>query len=271
MWIKVLMSVIPFLSVGHAMPFDYDLHLQTLEGSHSRTLVCLHGYGGNFQLADEIKKLAIVNSTLVSFNLPDHDLHSRNYDPTKASFGTIHELLPAFYVLKTLIIDKGNKSVDIYARSAGGGALVNLLAVLNTTTYDQELANIGIGHKEKTEIKRVIENGIILLDVPLKSIEEIIALRGSNEEFEILAKTYRENHFRPIDSLTLLKGLKLNIIVYFENPDEILSNRDDDLFIERLKESNQGTTTVIVGSEQGHAKPHQALLQSYAKIINTNL
>ncbi len=39
----------------------------------------------------------------------------------------------------------------------------------------------------------------------------------------------------PIDALEGLENLSLHIVVYFQNPDEVLSNRDDEVFIERLK------------------------------------
>lgn len=142
-----------------------------------------------------------IEATLVSFNFPEYDIkEEREYDYRQATFGTIAELLPALYVLKQIVIDQGIASIDLYGFSAGGGALINVIGVLNTSTYDTELKKIGIHTLEKEKLLSAIQKGIIVLDTPLKSIEEIIDHRGSTPEFEYLAKNYRDNNLRPIDS-----------------------------------------------------------------------
>lgn len=110
----------------------------------------------------------------------------------------------------------------------------------------------------------IIQKGIVILDCPLKSIEEIIDFRGCNEEFRILKDKYTENNFRPIDSLAYLKGLSLNIILYFQEKDEVLSNRDDQLFIKKLKQS-QPKSEIIIGDEKGHMSSHLSLWKAYSK------
>ncbi|MBX7066858.1 MAG: hypothetical protein K1X28_06485 [Parachlamydiales bacterium] len=247
-------------------PFKYDLHLSSLPGTNHRTMICFHGYGANFQIAADLKKLYHVETTLVSFNFPEHDLHLREYDPNQATFGTIEELMPAFYVLKKVVLEPGLQSVDLYGFSAGGGAVVNLLAVLNTETYDAKLKQIGIGSQEKQRLIAAIEKGIVILDAPLKSIEEIIDFRGSSEEFEILAQNYRNSGFRPIDSLQKLNGLSLHILLFFTKNDEVLSNRDDALYIERLKAA-QPKAKVIVADGNGHSGLHQPLFDAYSLVI----
>lgn len=249
------------------MPFDYDLHLFSIPSNSSRTMICCHGYGANYQIAETLKALEIIDATLVSFNFPDHDLLQKDYNPHKATFGTINELLPALYVLKKYIIEQELEAIDLYGRSAGGGVVVNLIAVLNGSTYDADLKQIGISKNEKERILKALQNGLVILDVPLKSVEEIIDLRGSIPELEILAKNYRDNHFRPIDALERLEGLSLNIILHFQDPDEIIFNRDDDVYIERLKKANSlGTTSVIIGNEGGHLAPHRSLWQAYSQM-----
>jgi len=104
----------------------------------------------------------------------------------------------------------------------------------------------------------------IILDVPLKSVEEIIAFRGSNPELKILAKHYRDNNLRPIDTVEFLQGLSLNIIIHFQESDEIISNRDDQIYIEKINEVNRlGTTSVITGNDGGHEGVHLSLWQFY--------
>jgi epoxide hydrolase-like predicted phosphatase len=254
--------------IGLTHPFDYDLHLFSIPGSNSRTMICCHGYGRNYQIAETLKDLGIIDSTLISFNFPDHDLQTRDYDPQNATFCTINELLPAIYFFKKYIIDEGLDAVDLYGKSAGGGAVVNLISILHTDAYEYELSQIGIKGDEQKRILKAIQNGVVILDVPLKSVDEIINLRGTTPELEILAKKYRDHHLRPIDSLEHLKGLSLNIILHFQNPDEIIFNRDDDIYIEKLKKVNQsGTTSVIICNEGGHMVPHHSLWQLYSQKI----
>lgn len=247
-------------------PFDYDLHLFSLPGTNRCTMICFHGYGDNYQIAASLKELYHLETSLVSFNFPEHDIkQGRECDPKKASFGTIDELLPALFVMKKIVLDEGLESVDLYGFSAGGGALVNAIAVLNGTAYDSELKRIRIGDEEKKRLLSAIQRGIIILDAPLKSMEEIIDFRGSSEEFAILAKKYLEYGFRPIDSLKRLKGLSLNVLLYFDKKDEVLSNRDDLLYIQRLQDSQPSErVTVIIGDEGGHMAPHLSLWKAYS-------
>lgn len=263
----------PFFAIGQSMksPFNYDLHLSSLPGKNNRVMICFHGYGDNYEIALSLKNLECVEATLISFNFPEYDIkQGRNYSPKNATFGTIDELLPALYVMKQIILDQGVESIDLYGFSAGGGALINAIGVLNTSTYDAKLKKIGIGIAEKENLLTAIQKGIVILDTPLKSIEEIIDFRGSTEEFEILAKNYQDNNLRPIDSLKRLKGLSLNVLLYFQEKDEILSNRDDRIFIEQLKENlPEGKVTVIVGNDGGHMVPHFSLWRSYSQKIKS--
>lgn len=237
-------------------PFNYDLHLTTIPGKSSKTMICFHGSGANYRIIESLN--GHVEETLVGFNFPDHDFIDQ--DPEAVSYGTIRELLPALYVLKLYVIDRGLDQVDLYGFSAGGAAAINVIGVLNTSRYDKKLAEIGIFAKEKGAILKAIQNGRVILDAPFKSVEELIDLRGSSIYLETLARRYRENGLRPIDSLKNLENLSLHITLYFEVPDEILSNRDDALFIERLKQYNaKGTTKVIVGTDGGHCSIHSSI------------
>lgn len=265
-----MMLFSPFLVFGQSMnpPFEYDLHISTLPGKSKRIMICFHGYGDNYEIASSLKNLKYIEATLISFNFPEYDIkQGRKYDPKKSTFGTIDELLPALYVMKQVVVDQSADSIDLYGFSAGGGALVNVIGLLNTQTYAAKLEEIGISTLEKEKILAAIQKGIVILDTPLKSIEEIIDFRGSTEEFEILAKNYQSNNLRPIDSLLLLKGLLLDIFLHFQENDEILSNRDDNLYIERLK-ATQPNVTVIMENDGGHMATHSSLWQSYLQKIN---
>jgi hypothetical protein len=269
---KLLSNFCLFLSLlsgSSSAALENDLHLFSIPGTSSRTMICFHGYGANYQIAEDLKKLGLIDATLVSFNFPDHDLQQKAYDPHQLTFGTIQELLPAFSVLKKYVIEEGLETIDLYGFSAGGGAVVNLIAVLNTPTYDTELELMGIGKKEKKQLLKAIQKGLVILDAPLKSVEEILECRGASPELEILAGNYQKNNFRPIDALKSLEGLSINVILYFQEPDEVVFNRDDLIYIERLQKANpKGTISVIIGNEGGHSAPHLLLWNTYSQKIN---
>jgi hypothetical protein len=252
-------------------PFSYNLGIKILASKqkHASIMICCHGYGANNQIADAVYSTNAVKDHIVSFNFPDYEL--RNYDPNKSTFGTINELLPLLYVVKKCIIDGQQEKIDLYGFSAGGAAIINMLAVLHHDTYDNKLNEIDVSADYKKKIITAIEKGIIILDCPMKSAEEVIDACDASEEiemqeFEILAKRYAQNHMRPIDAVQKLKGLHLNILLYIEKPDDILGNRDDQLFIERLQKANSGKTEVIIGSSGGHNTYHKLLWDRYKKI-----
>jgi hypothetical protein len=264
---KFFLALLLFPFVLYSHPFQYDLHLTKIEGKSPRVMVIFHGMGGNWEIINLINQSAGLEQTLVSFNFPDHCCKEGMRDPSQTTFGTINELLPALYVLKTVVIDENRDQIDLYGYSAGGGALVNTLGVLNTMTYDQELASIGIDQKGKERILQAIQNGDIILDTPLKSVEEIIAMRGPKPDLVVVEERYRENDMEPIHSLAKLKGLKVNVLIHFQNPDRILSNRDDQLYIELFKKFNRGPTAFIIAFDSGHHLPHPTLWQFYHDVF----
>lgn len=245
--------------------YNPDLELVSTKSPEGDLItITAHGYGSNKKTGNNVAKYAPLTGYVLTLNLPDHDqMGTKNY---QFKYGTISELLPYLYAIK-LAVDAGIKKINLYGFSAGGGVVINSLAVLNGHLFDAELEKIGITNRDKKEILNAIEKGVVLLDAPLKTIEEVIAGRGSNPELEMVAKQYKENNLRPIDSLEALHGLKLNIVLYFENPDEIIFNRDDAEFIKRLKEANSlGSTRVIEMHDGGHINWHSGLWQEYVHL-----
>jgi predicted esterase len=115
-YLIVTLLISPFLAFGQMMtpPFEYDLHLFSLPGNNQRTMICFHGYGDNYQIAETLKNLYQPKTTLVSFNFPEYDIkQGKEYNPKTAFFGTIDELLPAFYVMKKIVIDQRLESIDL--------------------------------------------------------------------------------------------------------------------------------------------------------------
>ena len=80
---------------------------------------------------------------------------------------------------------------------AGGGTIINLIATLNTSSYDGELQKLGAPWAKKA-LPQAIEKRLIILDTPLKFVEEIIAFRGFSIELELLAKQYEKHTFRAL-------------------------------------------------------------------------
>lgn len=248
-------------------PFAHDLGIKILPSvkNEAEVMVCCHGYGHSNIIGEALNSFRVVPDHIISFNFPDYNCIAKGYDPKKSTFGTIQELLPLLYVLKVVVIDAQLQKVNLYGFSAGGGALVNALAVLNQNTYDAQLKTVGIDSASKKKIIDAIQNGLIILDCPLKSIDEIIDLRGKDPEFAILSQRYIKNNMRPIDAIKKLKGMNLTILLHFQNPDEILGNRDDKLFADRLMAANKGKTQVIYGNDGGHNSYHKSLWNEYKK------
>jgi len=247
-------------------PFGYDLSVRVLKGKENDedVMLLLHGMGSNNGIADILRTYTEIPDHLVSFNFPDASIRDGHYDPRRTTFGTLQEILPALFMMKKLVVDGGVKKLNVYGFSAGGGALVNLVGILNINAYDNQLAAVGITKEDKVKILDALQNGVIILDAPLKSVREIIAARGNDPSMVALAQRYGVNQFEPIDALQNWKGLGMHVIVYFEVPDEVLSNRDDALFGQRLKTFNdKGTVQVLHGSHGGHVSYHAELWKAF--------
>lgn len=261
----VFLSMSLLINANEKQPFAYDLGIRRIPGKkeNSPTIICCHGYGHSNAIIDVVHSFGVMQDHLVSFNFPDYDCVAKQYDPKKSTFGSIDEILPLLYILKKCVIDAKLESINLYGFSAGGGAIINALAVLNQHIYDEQLKAIGINADAKQKIIDSVQKGLIILDCPLKSIDEIMALRGADPEFQILSQRYIKNNMRPIDVVQNLKGMKLTILLHFQTPDEILGNRDDKLFADRLTTANNGKTIVIYGNDGGHNRYHASLWKEY--------
>lgn len=259
-----------------ANPFSYPLNIQVFAGrsADEEVILCCHGYGGNYSLAEVIASYRIVPAHLVGFNFPDHDITSRNLTPAQMAYGTIHELLPAIYLLKKMAVDAKADKISLYGFSAGGAAVVNIIAVLNTPQHDQTLISYGVSPEDKKAILTALQHGVVLLDAPLKSMEEYNAFHpGCLKDSLNMCQTqrYRENGMSPIEALAKWQGLTLSVVLFFQNPDEALSNRDDHLFIQKLLQANpQGRNITLIKSEGGHLGFHTSLWKGYLQLTAGN-
>ncbi|MBJ7449627.1 MAG: hypothetical protein JHC93_04630 [Parachlamydiales bacterium] len=228
-------------------------------------IICFHGYGGSKELAAKLKNGLNLPNRFVGFDFPDAGLMEGGKEAHEMAFGSFNELVPPLQILKQIIQEERCQEVVLYGRSAGGGALINTIAVLNNKMHTDKLLNIGIDEETVKSILEVIQNGSILLDCPLKTIEEIIDLRGPNKELLFLNHRYKLNEMLPLDQIKYLVGLKLNIILHFLDPDDVIYNRDDTIFYERLKTANsKGETHLVVGNEGLHGDIiHQQLWDKF--------
>lgn len=251
-------------------PFHYDLHIHLIPGnsSNENVLICCHGYGSNYSIADTIKSYRVTSDHIIGFNFPDYDILMKGFKASKISFGSIQELLPLIYLLKRVVVDAQTSQVSLYGFSAGGGAVINTIAALNSSQYDTYLKQIGVNASDKEKILKAIQKGVVLLDAPLKSMDEIADQHAYSKETQIVAQRYKFHQFRPIDSLAKWNGLNLSVILFFQTPDEALTNRDDSLFIQRLQQYNsRGKTIVLVRNEGGHIAFHRSLWQAYQSLL----
>lgn len=246
-------------------PFDYPIQINIVPGNtlNEPIIISAHGFGGNNSIVDVIKSYQVPYH-LIGFNFPDHDIMTRNISPNKITFGTIKELMPLIYILKKLVVDAKAEEISLYGFSAGGAAVINTIAVLNSNQFDNELLKIGVDEALKIKILTAIQKGTILLDAPLKSMEEINAGRKYNATSQAMATNYFNNKLRPIDSLESWQGLNLNVILFFQNPDSSVSNRDDQIFIDRLLKYNaKGKNITLVKDEGGHLGYHRSLWKAF--------
>ena len=180
---------------------------------------------------------------------------------------TANQLIDSYGVLKRCIFDGGAEAVHLYGFSAGGGAIINALAILNSNRYDTALKSIGIGFLEKQKIFESVQKGSVILEVPLKSFDEIADSFGGRE-MRMLARRAHKNGMVPIKNLNQLHGLSLPYFVYFASPDEALGNRDDKKFIQLLLDVNKnGQTFGIIGKTGGHTSYHPELWNAYKEFI----
>lgn len=275
-----LLFLLPFAARGveyHSLmrylqphPFNYDMGFLTFEGKtpDADVMICCHGLGGDEKIANYLNSYECIDDHLIGFRFPDHGNYAFLRSPQNLSYGTVREFLPFLYLLKRIVIDAEAEKINLYGYSAGGGCIVNTLAILIENRFSEEIEAIGIKNEERQKILSAIQKGLLILECPLKSLDEVCAQRRFIAPLEYIKERCIQNDLRPIDSLEKLSPLNLNVLLYFENPDEVLSNRDDSLFIERLSQANtEGKTQVLVNYAGGHCAYHPLLWNTYSEIL----
>jgi hypothetical protein len=257
------LAAIPFDQLDELCP---DCYLIPGFSDDQEVLIGCHGFGMDAQIIDFLEIQEFAPHHLVSFNFPNYG-HGVNDQPAEElKFGTIWELEPLLRTLKACVIDGNQDRVHLYGFSAGGGAVVNTLAVLWHYRFGEHLVEFGIGIEERDRIITAIKKGTITLDLPMKSVDEVIIAHPEEATDNLLsaAQNYIDNDLRPIDTLKKLEGMELNILLHFQAHDRILTNRDDDLYCERLMHANKGGLThIVIGTEGIHAPCLLTVLEAY--------
>lgn len=247
-----------------------ELHLQAIKGSSedAEVTICCHGYSGNYKLGYILAKSGAIPTHVVSFNFPDFGAEVVHKEPSSLAFGSIEELLPLIYVMKECVVGAELDKIHLYGFSAGGGAIVNALAILSHELYSDKLQMIGVDQSIKKQILQAVQKGSIVLDCPLKSVEEMVAHQQENPQIRTVQEQFEKNNLHPINSLRALHDLSLNILLHFQTPDQILTNRDDQLYIDRLKTVNyKGKTKVVLGKEGAHLPLQPSLQAAYKEFV----
>ncbi len=248
-----------------ALNYDLNIKVQAPIKDDAGVMICCHGLGGDSSI---INALDPIDMMLVGFNFPDAGEAVSERDPNETTFGSIDEITPLLHLMKICVIDGEQESLCLYGFSAGGGAIVNTLAVLHHYRFPERLEQLEITPENARKILQAVEKGYVILHAPLKSIDEIIEMQGAKEEFLVYQERYSKNQMLPIDAVKKLDGLKLNILLFFQNPDNRLGNRDDQRYIERLKNANsKGVTEIITGHDGDHVAYPQLLWDAYPSFL----
>lgn len=248
--------------------FGYDVSIEFLDYNNddSQVTIYCHGAGSSKDAGYGIQHK--LQTPLITFNQPDYKWPDRK-KVEETTFGTIQELLPLLFVLKQCV-DNGVQQINLYGFSAGGGKIINVIALLNNERYEKELHALGITPDYKKRLLSLIQRGFIILDCPLKSLRELLDARPHEKFMEPMVEKFEQNKLEPINNLHYLNNLKLSILVHFQMPDEILSNRDDALYFEKLKAANErGITQLIVGFDGGHLSGSATLWKAYPNFKKT--
>lgn len=251
-------------------PFSYDLGVKVFANPKqpNEVTICCHGYGYSNQIAHDIAEHGAARGQLVGFNFPDYGI-ADDADHAHSVFGSIDELLPLLYLMHFYACVQKVSTIHLYGFSAGGGAVINALAVLNQRKYLDQLSEMGIKESDIPVMLAAIERGSVILDCPLKSIQEIVDYSGMTPVLQVLGPRYERNRMNPIESVAQLAGLKLRVFLHFQDPDDVIGNRDDQLFIERLQEVVTGSVVLTTGSEGGHELPHGEVWERYATAMSS--
>jgi hypothetical protein len=254
-------------AIENENPFSYNLDVRYSSGTNQTVLLCNHGFGGNSQsVINRVRPNT--SDTIIAFNYIDHDFSHETGDDTKTVIATPLEIMPLIYILKKLVVDNNISTLSLYGYALGAANIIYAIDMLTTQTHDDFLKSFNITESDKTSIMQALRKGTILLDVPFKSVEEMIAMHGPTKILQMYKeRAAKFNILSPLDTLGKLKNLGVTFLLFFDNKDEEFSNRYDSPFVKNLLEANSnGTNIVITTDNGGHSAIHRILWRVYSSL-----
>ncbi len=254
-------------SIEAQNPFDYKLDVRYSLGTNKNILLCNHGFGGNSQsVIDRVKPHTA--DTVIGFNYFDHGFSHETGDDQATTMATPLEIMPLIYMLKGCVIESNMPSISLYGFALGAADIIYAIDLLTKEEQSELEKKYNITLSDKKRILAALRNGKILLDVPFKSIDEIINLRGPQETLLMYKErmaTYKL--LNPIDTLSKLSDLNMTFVVFFDANNEFFSNSEDANFAKYLLEANsKGTNIVITADNGGHLADHLTLWKIYSSL-----
>jgi hypothetical protein len=242
-----------YLGYDPALEYIYEKN-----NPNKTTTLYLHGWGDTKNSARILKKFCkVVDNNIVTFNFADARpvLGKLN----QSNFGQLSDVLSALYAAHCAIKELNLKALDLFGISRGGATIINMLALLNDpelfVQYKETLDKIGIDQTARKEILNAIQNGTIILNIPLRSMKHTPVP-------QFLARNitqYDPHGWEALEMVKHLNGLKLTMLVHFQHGDAIVSNKGEDEFFFHLAKNNPNSTYLVMGNDGGHMHTHTAL------------
>lgn len=254
----------------------YDPHINIIhdasltEEAQSHATIYLHGFGddsNNFlrhlrgpRNSGQQKQKGrpyLLSCPAIFFDFPDAALFKNQYTALfKTSLGQISDILPFAYALN-LCRMAGYKSIDVFGFSRGATTTLNTLAVLVKGSHEKELEHIGIGDQARTEIIKMLQNGCITLDCPLKSLPQKLkhdygtVVGCIAHTFMPIFTRYRPWQEQAINAFDALKDTPFKMLIHYEKNDRMVTNWGDRLMYEKACAINKEHTYFLKSNDDG--------------------
>ncbi len=249
-----------YLGYNPDVQYILDNNTHDTINQHRPTLF-LHGFGDMKNSAKLFKEFYdTLPGNIITFQFPD-------WGPgipwiRKSSLGQFPDVATALLVLKWAKNKLGLSGVDLYGYSRGGATALNMIYVLSSDEYNDKLHTLGIDPQEKKELLSLIKNGSIVLDAPLRNLNESLSTnivrRFANKILPYVSQ-YDPQGMQGLSSAQALRNLKFNILFHFQHNDNILTNKSETKLYNVFHQLSPSTTYLTLGDEGGHIHTRKSL------------
>lgn len=245
--------------------FGYNLEIEYQHGcghqyhkTPKRAILYLHPWGviglPHKRSSDLLRRYNVLPGDVITFNFPDAGWRLP-FPFYYSSFGQLSDVLPALYTLAYAYDYFDVNAIDIFGYSRGGAVAINMIAVLNDTqgTYDHVLAYIGIDTEKRKKLLELIEKGSLVLNCPLADTNATLKMYSSMvRKFFSRVTQYKVDGLQALQSVQLLQGLSLKVLLHFQYHDRRVFNIKDAELYGAFKQQNPQTTFLVLGNDGGH-------------------